>query len=673
MEEDQSHSNSHEDDSANNSEIIMTPTKKGPPLKLEIDAKPSNSIRRVKKLVREPSQDEQQKSPASSTTETSGRQNTIKKVSRSNKMAEVQRDTDSNNSLELPVMDTGFMPPPGPPKSPLKNLKMQDQIPQIEVDSLEFNLENSTEQLKHQSLAHDLSISNMSDIDFKPEGQINDTLEFDNFNAKPPVILDFPDPSKRAQRPSKTSLAPSTNVRSTPLDANNNPRATNGRRQVKQVNQGDKATLMHNQNIRQEPKIVESKIPEDTLHHKIDETKIDVADDDKSNSSKSSSSGDSQHPSFHAKKYESPAKKPKQPEILKSNKYSHHNLIKGDVTDSQKIKSTRSHDGVPYVDLVKEQKTRAIRIENERADMGFWELYYNRFQKNALFAIENAKKSLSLWESTIRKLEGKFGTGVGSFFRLLRWLVIMNTITAIMYSIIYIPAWQKRQVSGASFYASFPIMIAYGESTYFAAPILLVLMIIYLIFSVTQMIRRLKDEYLKDSRISTDEVFPFSTAAFTSWNFGTRGKEASLNQYFAIANVFRTLITAEEIEEKKKEYKNKFFIARRVSGLLISGALLTISGYLINLSSGGNASWNYFARTVRIILTGTGNDSSRDTPFLIAMLNLVLPTMFEIIAKIMTFADPVTEQAFAIFLSFFAKMGVIFNIYVGVVCRVIYS
>eukprot|EP00834_Sanchytrium_tribonematis_P000592 NODE_11_length_54881_cov_1.430718.p5 type:complete len:663 gc:universal NODE_11_length_54881_cov_1.430718:30744-28756(-) len=618
-------------------------------IQVETNSGDPSTLKKVKRVVKS-SEQEEPKSPTSINESMENKKNSVRKVTRGPRIPDA--DQSINSSLDMSNGD----------KVDSDTLKRDGSPLRINFEgstNADFTLE-SIELVKNKKSFDDLSITNLSVIDLKPEEPLNfepppkvDKLddETDESFVRTSVALEFPEIKSRNSKPAASNIAP-----------------TQGRRAIKKVDQGDRSNLIsmsqsksRNTEIRQGAEIIE-KVEE---KEETQDAKIEI----ESNSDESSEGDNNAEGKFNAKNYELKPRPAKKPEVIKS-------FRKDATSDSQKLsdklRSVRSHEGVPFVGLVKEQKTRAIKIENERADMGWAAIKFNRFQKNALFAIENFKKSFSLWEGTIRTLEGKFGTGVGSFFRLLRWLVLTNLMTAILYSIAFIPAAQTpKGLSGAAFYATFPSYINFDADNYTAsAPLLLLLIIVFLVFSMVQMLRRLRDEYLKDNRISSDEKCPFSTAAFTSWNFGTKGKEASLNQYFAIANVFRTLITAEEIEEKKKEYKNKLFLARRICGVLITCLLLGISAMLIVASVTKRPEWNTFTQALK---GGTGNsssiDSSKDTPFLIATLNLILPSMFEIIAKIMTFADPVTEQAFAIFLSFFAKMGVIY-FYLGIVCSI---
>ena len=629
MEEKNSNSNP-EEMSLNDSQILtLSPKKKLPALSIETN---SGSVRKVRKVGKTT----EEISPTGS--------NTLHhKAKRPSKLQEQESNMESMtvSMMSLPKISEPEDFKKESPISPTKAAQLNfSTVPPPTLSALVIEDKNR------------LSISNLSVIDLKPEGIIDESevphVEEIDATLDLGVTLEFPQEIRKKKSNGRESKATNENIKTTQA------------RKVKPVEQAiklipaNKIIKSASNEIRQAPTIIST-----------EELNVNKSE---SSSSSSSESEKSEHPSFNAKKYELQQKSPKRPEIMKSSIKNKRNTTESQ-TISDKLKSIRSNDGVPYVGLVKDVRTRAIKIENDRAELGWFAIKYNRFQKNTIFAIENGKKTISLWESTIRKLEGKFGTGVGSFFRLLRWLVIINFMTAVLYSFAFIPAISKppRTFDDSSFYASFPIRIKFSDADIVdSAPVLIVLMVLFFIFSITQLIRRLRDEFLKDSNFAAEDNYSFSTAAFTSWNFGTKGKEASLNQYFAISNVFRTLITAEEIEQKKKEYKNKYFLARRVSGIAISALLIGISGYLIFLSTlsydindDTTKSWRAIIDPIKLIFIKNKEETSKDTPVLIAILNLMLPPMFEIIAKIMTFADPVTEQAFAIFLSFFAKMGVL--------------
>eukprot|EP00835_Amoeboradix_gromovi_P001236 NODE_53_length_26956_cov_0.387348.p2 type:complete len:722 gc:universal NODE_53_length_26956_cov_0.387348:24557-22392(-) len=673
---------------------IPIPVKKKP--SLLIDTNDQSTLKKVKILV---SDEDSPRSPKDSSLGPGGAIKVVKRVTKlSSPMENSKSNLESVNSTDLlprlPSENASTLKRDGTPDLKIENYSPSSPI--TDFGFIDFSTGANVEELKSKAeLDVDrLSISNISEINLKPEGHIedapkssfNDDDAFDN--QKP---LDFAELPKKTQQKQK-SQTPTDNkmVKFSPSTTSTAKRA------VKKVDQGDKNILnkvVKSQSrdlseIRQEPNI-------------FDEFDQPQPQSDGSESSESINNS----PSYNAKRYEKQLKQPKKPEIISSaqqikerkevskpkdpqkpakdpsrpreaskdqprDKTSRENTKtrkpskKGPLEHklrSEDNRTVRSVQGVPYIGLVKEQKARALTIQNDRAEMDWWEIKYNRFKKNSKFAIENSKKSFGLWESTIRNIEGKFGTGVGSFFRLLRWLVLMNCITAGVYLIVYAPAISRNRTSviGPSLYATFPTTLPYNNSSIDSGPVLLLLSVSYLIFSVIQMIKRLRNEFLKDNRMSTDKLFPFSTSVFTSWNFGTKGKEATSNQYYAIANLFRGLITNEEIEEKKRKYKHQHFLARRVTGVAISAMLLLFSGFLIQLSSSHDQTWITAVKNLRRLFGGSENDTSKDTPVLISFLNLVLPTLFELIARIMTFADPVTEQAFAIFLSFFAKMGVI--------------
>ena len=46
--------------------------------------------------------------------------------------------------------------------------------------------------------------------------------------------------------------------------------------------------------------------------------------------------------------------------------------------------------------------------------------------------IKDLADSFELWYDPLKKIEGTFGTGVASFFKLLRWLFLVNLMIAVL-------------------------------------------------------------------------------------------------------------------------------------------------------------------------------------------------------------------------------------------------
>ena len=51
---------------------------------------------------------------------------------------------------------------------------------------------------------------------------------------------------------------------------------------------------------------------------------------------------------------------------------------------------------------------------------------------NAGKALSELMSNLVIWKNVINNIEGEFGSGVGSFFRFLRLLLALNTISSVL-------------------------------------------------------------------------------------------------------------------------------------------------------------------------------------------------------------------------------------------------
>jgi hypothetical protein len=174
------------------------------------------------------------------------------------------------------------------------------------------------------------------------------------------------------------------------------------------------------------------------------------------------------------------------------------------------------------------------------------------------------------------------------------------------------------------------------------------------------------------SGIGIDQVYPFATVAFASWNFSIETQELSKNQQDAISTVLKTLISKKELAGKivplSTSQKIKLFLRRLLANLL-SFVVLGGTGFIIFDSvQSCRSTTNRFMFNLQSIFTKTSKsydhcDTSNDTPFspyLVSVFNLVLPPVFNALARFEQYADPQWELRATLARSYLIKVASIY-------------
>lgn len=78
------------------------------------------------------------------------------------------------------------------------------------------------------------------------------------------------------------------------------------------------------------------------------------------------------------------------------------------------------------VTLTNKSKQRQVsEVKRLKYKCGMW---MNRTK----FSTTNTVNNMELWYASMKKIEGHFGSAVGTYFKFLRWLFILNLLLVVM-------------------------------------------------------------------------------------------------------------------------------------------------------------------------------------------------------------------------------------------------
>nr|XP_048721809.1 transmembrane channel-like protein 7 isoform X3 [Caretta caretta] len=116
------------------------------------------------------------------------------------------------------------------------------------------------------------------------------------------------------------------------------------------------------------------------------------------------------------------------------------NLVEGTGVENEAVvRSIREY----ALNIPEKRRLRDIQEANVKYLSGWdqWKQTRNKSWKKFLDEIKELSSYLELWRNDIRSIEGKFGTGIKSYFSFLRFLVMLNFIIfVLMFSFITLPS-----------------------------------------------------------------------------------------------------------------------------------------------------------------------------------------------------------------------------------------
>ncbi|KAL4239335.1 Transmembrane channel-like protein 5 [Mactra antiquata] len=270
---------------------------------------------------------------------------------------------------------------------------------------------------------------------------------------------------------------------------------------------------------------------------------------------------------------------------------------------------------------------------------------------------------LQLWRGHMKKIEGHFGTGVLSYFLFLKWLFYINIpVFVLTFGFVILPqilyrhialegkAYQqnvsftgKELLTGAGWFEQTELY--YGFYTYETFSIagdtyynmkyaylftcggyyLLCLFILALSIS-----KSYKKNYIEGSGAFD---FYYVSRVFCGWDYGITAKNAAQLKHKGISNELKEYLSGSKKEEEVLtfEQKCKWAMIRVLTNLLILG-MIGGSGYLI-----------FYISDTQSVNVDIPVLSEMAMPLCVSGVNLVLPFIFSVIARVESYEKPKNE------------------------------
>ncbi|XP_048587499.1 transmembrane channel-like protein 2-A isoform X2 [Nematostella vectensis] len=230
-----------------------------------------------------------------------------------------------------------------------------------------------------------------------------------------------------------------------------------------------------------------------------------------------------------------------------------------------------------------------------------------RFLRRAKRQINNFIVFFIPWEKRIRKIQGHFGAGIGSFFLFLRSLVWVNTVMFVFTTLFIIvpqilaPSTSTKMPDELRSSASSLIAIidAKGHLEYsflfygyysnkslqignVRYPLPLAYIVVFLgtyVFSVLTILRAMAQEQRNSQSSGQHDQYKFGWRVFTAWDFLITEKETAENKVASITTTIKEQIL-EETEKAKEENIHLLRFLRVLANFLVI-CVLGGSGYAI--------------------------------------------------------------------------------------------
>ncbi|ORZ31556.1 hypothetical protein BCR44DRAFT_1487705 [Catenaria anguillulae PL171] len=362
------------------------------------------------------------------------------------------------------------------------------------------------------------------------------------------------------------------------------------------------------------------------------------------------------------------------------------------------------------------KSAKATSVNSNEADEDQDEPLWTRSFKRNMSKIVARRRDgfLSLFSGTLKLIEGRFGTGVGSYFRLAKAILIMNFLLATLWVSVVLaeaiismgdPYYNMTQPAGmpwgrfintklSSTFADNVQKFFNGDGWAEYSPIFysgllpsalrgtyrMDLAYIFTIFSsiiisFVMILRRMKSEYVNTAGLaSQDDVYPFAIIAFSTWSHAVDKEEMIQNQVFAISTLFKMAISQSEVKARITQMEGrslaKLVLIRIVTNLISFGLLAlaglfiydsvtlctsTVNTFFFNVSD--VLSQNLSPNAVRCL---TPTQTTPFPPYVVSISNAVLPSLFAMIAKFEQYSDPQWETRATLARSYMIKIASVY-------------
>ncbi|XP_065065649.1 transmembrane channel-like protein 7 isoform X2 [Rhopilema esculentum] len=282
-------------------------------------------------------------------------------------------------------------------------------------------------------------------------------------------------------------------------------------------------------------------------------------------------------------------------------------------------------------------------------------------------------KNIDIWKSNLKPVEGKFGSGVLSYFEFLRWLFLLDVVISILVlgfvvtpQLLYSPSSKNNTVSfsgkeflsGEGWFANTEMYygvyhnatISLVSGTYYNLPLAYLCVAGgYILLCLIILVRSMGISYRRIYIAGQDTRNSFFTKVFCSWDYALTQKNSAVLES---KNIYNDFIESLSENQKRKERGSKelcqLIFLRLVTNLL-SFAMIACACYLIF----------YVSNEATKNLQTDELTKSMLPAISMSALNLFLPFAFRIIASLEQYQLPKETIAVSLFRTILLKLATI--------------
>lgn len=209
--------------------------------------------------------------------------------------------------------------------------------------------------------------------------------------------------------------------------------------------------------------------------------------------------------------------------------------------------------------------------ENERGALGRWQLFWYDLRRWWKMKRQRRTDPIPVWRGSIKRIEGTFGSGLGSFFTFLRWLFLVNLLIATVYITLVILPMAIRfdydlitetfnwfnVIDGAGavgqtwiFYGGYSEISGYHmELAYLLVPLGLITLCFFII------VLSAAKTSGANALVTIDNKMPFGRIVLASWDFSLNERAGVKNLQSGATNTLKDAIAEHEALQNIHELK----------------------------------------------------------------------------------------------------------------------